>query len=68
MSAEDEDGEYQRQEREKYDRIADVGASLLPKMWHGLYANMVKEGFTKDEAMGLLKVYILGGQGGKLCT
>jgi hypothetical protein len=36
----------------------------LPPLWRGLYLNSVKEGFTKVQALELVKTFILSSASG----
>lgn len=45
------------------DRNAKVTAYLtdrLPEIWHGMYANLVVAGFDRDDALKLVRTYIIG--------
>ena len=45
---------------EKIARMSLITQEAMPKIWHGLYANMLKEGFPKDVALEILKTYVIG--------
>ena len=42
-----------------WDQQAATLAEMFPPLWRRLYNGLVCEGFTKEEAMALLKTYIL---------
>jgi hypothetical protein len=48
------------EERAEFDQSSALVADSLPPMWWRLYTGLIKEGFTKEQAMELLKTFIAG--------
>lgn len=49
-----------------FEQAAAMNAENFPPMWKRMYENLVKEGFTEDQAMRILLFHVHGMSGGKI--
>jgi len=48
----------QAQRQREYDEAMTIFVDCQPHLWRKIYENSIKEGFTKEEAMEILKAFI----------
>ena len=49
--------------RHDIDQTAALIRDTIPPLWYGLYSRLQEEGFTEQQAMELLKIYIISCHG-----
>ena len=50
----------------KFEQALTLAAENYPPMWRRLYQNLIREGFTQQEAMRLLEIQILSAGGARI--
>ncbi len=51
---------------QKYDQASAFIAEAMPPFWRQLFDGCVKEGFSEDQALQLVKAHLFASAGGKL--
>lgn len=53
----------QQHSRHDIDQTAALIRDTMPSLWYGLYCRLQEEGFTEQQAMELLKTYVISSHG-----
>ena len=65
--ASDEDptkGMSKSEQFQQFEQNSAMMADVFPVTWRRIYVNLVREGFTEEQSLSLLKAYIAGMAGG----